>query len=132
VLVRSNGKTPAKQVESIDDYIRGFPKSVQDALEEMRSTIRRAAPEAVEAISYQMPTIKLAGKNLVHFAGYEKHVGFYPLPSGIAAFKQDLAPYVQGKGSVQFPLGRPIPYDLVSRIVAFRVEEILESTGKKM
>ena len=128
----SNTKTPAKQFESIDDYIRGFPKSVQDALEEMRSTIRRAAPEAVEAISYQMPTFKLAGKNLVHFAGYEKHVGFYPLPSGIAAFKQDLAPYVQGKGSVQFPLGRPIPYDLVSRIVAFRVEEILESTGKKM
>lgn len=128
----SNGKTPAKQVESIDDYIRGFPKSVQDALEEMRSTIRRAAPEAAEAISYQMPTFKLAGKNLVHFAGYEKHVGFYPLPSGIAAFKKDLAPYVQGKGSVQFPLDRPIPYDLVSRIVAFRVEEILKSTGKKM
>ena len=132
MLVTSNGKTPAKQVGSIDDYIRGFPKSVQDTLEQMRSTIRRAAPEAVEAISYQMPTFKLAGKNLVHFAGYEKHVGFYPLPSGIAAFKQDLAPYVQGKGSVQFPLGRPIPYDLVSRIVAFRVEEILESTGKKM
>ena len=111
------------QVTTIDEYIRRFPKEVQSLLEEMRQTIRKAAPEAVEAISYQMPTFKLHGRNLVHFAGYTKHIGFYPVPSGIEAFKEELSSYVQGKGSVQFPLNQPIPYDLVSRIVAFRVRE---------
>jgi uncharacterized protein YdhG (YjbR/CyaY superfamily) len=116
-------KTPEMQFATIDEYIRTFPKEVQGLLEEMRQTIRKAAPEAVEAISYRMPTFKLNGRNLAHFAGYKKHIGFYPVPSGIEAFKEELSSYVQGKGSVQFPLNQPIPYDLVSRIVAFRVRE---------
>lgn len=124
-------KTPARQFATIDEYIRAFPKDVQSVLERMRQTIRTAAPEALEAISYQMPTFKLNGKNLVHFAGYERHIGFYPVPSGIEAFKKELSPYVQGKGSAQFPLDQPIPYDLVSRIVAFRVQETLKNLNKK-
>jgi uncharacterized protein YdhG (YjbR/CyaY superfamily) len=118
-------KATAKQFGSIDEYIRTFPAEAQARLQKVRQTIREAAPQAVEAISYQMPTFKLHGKNLVHFAGYKRHIGFYPVPTGVAAFKKELAAYVQGKGSVQFPLDRPLPYDLVKRIVAFRVKEIL-------
>jgi uncharacterized protein YdhG (YjbR/CyaY superfamily) len=120
-------KTATKQFGTIDEYIRTFPPEVQARLQKMRQTIRKAAPQAVEAISYQMPTFKLHGRNLVHFAGYKRHIGFYPVPSGVAAFKKELAPYVQGKGSVQFPLDRPLPYELVKRIVAFRVKETLRS-----
>ena len=112
-----------KQLETIDDYIQGFPTDVQNILEKMRQTIRKAAPEAVEAISYQMPTFKLNGKNLVHFAAFKNHIGFYPIPSGIEAFRRELSPYKQGKGSVQFPLDKPVPYDLVDKIVRFRVKE---------
>jgi len=112
-----------KQFGTIDDYIKTFPKDVQNILEKMRLTIRKAAPEAVEAISYQMPTFKLNGKNLVHFAAFKKHIGFYPIPSGIEAFRRELSPYKQGKGSVQFPVDKPIPYDLVEEIVRFRVKE---------
>ncbi|MGI0024288.1 MAG: iron chaperone [Nitrososphaera sp.] len=97
----------------MDEYIKTFPKDVQGILEKMRQTIRKVAPEATEAISYQMPTFKLNGKNLVHFAAFKNHIGFYPIPSGIEAFKKELSPYKQGKGSVQFPIDRPIPYDLV-------------------
>jgi uncharacterized protein YdhG (YjbR/CyaY superfamily) len=120
-------KTAARQFATIDEYIRTFPPEVQARLQKMRQTIRKAAPQAMEAISYQMPTFKLHGRNLVHFAGYKRHIGFYPVPSGVAAFKKELAPYVQGKGSVQFPLDRPLPYELVKRIVAFRVKEALHS-----
>jgi len=91
----------------------------------MRRTIRRAAPEAEEAISYQIPTFKLNG-NLVHFAAFKKHIGFYPTPTGIEAFKKELSPYEGAKGSVQFPIGKPIPYDLVKKIVIFRRKENLE------
>ncbi|MBP7057109.1 DUF1801 domain-containing protein [Candidatus Gracilibacteria bacterium] len=108
---------------NIDEYIHNFPVPVQQLLQMMRRTIQAAAPQAVEAIAYMMPTFKLNGKNLVHFAGYEHHIGFYPIPSGMAAFKKELAPYKQGKGSVQFPLSEPIPYDLVRKIVLFRVKE---------
>ncbi len=118
-------KAPTKQFGSIDEYIQTFPSEVQARLQKMRQTIRKAAPQAEEAISYQMPTFKLQGRNLVHFAGYKRHIGFYPVPSGVAAFKKELAPYVQGKGSVQFPLDRPLPFELVKRIVAFRVKETL-------
>ncbi|MGI0029855.1 MAG: iron chaperone [Nitrososphaera sp.] len=107
----------------MDEYIKTFPKDVQGILEKMRQTIRKVAPEATEAISYQMPTFKLNGKNLVHFAAFKNHIGFYPIPSGIEAFKKELSPYKQGKGSVQFPIDRPIPYDLVKKIVIFRVKE---------
>ncbi len=89
----------------------------------MRTTIKKAAPGAVEVISYQMPTFKLKGKNLVYFAAFKNHIGFYPVPSGVAAFKKELSPYKQGKGSVQFPFDKPVPYDLVRRIVQFRAKE---------
>jgi uncharacterized protein YdhG (YjbR/CyaY superfamily) len=113
-----------KVSKAVDDYIAGFPPEVQEKLQKLRATIREAAPEAQEAISYQMPTFKLNG-NLVHFAAYKKHIGFYPAPSGIEAFKEALAPYPTSKGAIQFPLDEPIPYDLVSKIVAFRVKENL-------
>lgn len=109
---------------NIDEYISTFPDDVQAKLEKIRSVIRKAAPEAVERISYQMPTFFLHG-NLVHFAAYKRHIGFYPAPSGIKAFERELSKYKWAKGSVQFPLDREIPYDLISRIVAFRVKENL-------
>ena len=108
---------------SIDDYIAGFPPEVQTVLREMRAVIGTAAPNATETISYAMPTFDLNGHHLVHFAGFKKHVGFYPVPSGIEAFKDELAPYKSGKGSAQFPLGQPLPTDLIRRIVEFRVAE---------
>jgi uncharacterized protein YdhG (YjbR/CyaY superfamily) len=112
---------------SIDEYIAGFPPETQKALEELRALIKASAPDATEKISYAMPTFDLNGHHLVHFAGYEKHVGFYPTGSGVEAFKEELKPYKSGKGSVQFPLGQPLPTDLIRRIVEFRVEE---NTGK--
>jgi uncharacterized protein YdhG (YjbR/CyaY superfamily) len=112
-----------KQPDTIDEYVKTFPESVQAVLEKMRQTIRKAAPDAVEAISYQMPTFKLNSKNLVHFAAFKNHIGFYPIPSGIEAFKKELSPYKQGKGSVQFPLDKPVPYGLVKKIVVFRAKE---------
>src|ERR1044072_2410192 len=101
--------TPPTQFESIDRYIATFPEEVQKVLQKIRQTIQQAAPEATEAFSYQMPTFKLKGKNLVHFAGWKKHIGFYPVPTAVAAFHKELAPYKQAKGSVQFPLDQPIP-----------------------
>ena len=103
-------------------YIAGFPEATQRLLEEMRRTIREAAPEAEEKISYGIPTYTL-GRNLAHFAGYEHHIGFYPGPSGIKAFEKELAAYKMAKGSVQFPLDKPLPLRLVHRIVQYRVEE---------
>jgi len=111
---------------NIDEYIAGFPPGVQEILEKVRMTIREAAPDAEEAIKYQIPTFTLNG-NLVHFAAFPKHIGFYPTPAGMEAFKDELSVYKGAKGSVQFPLDQPIPFDLISRIVAFRVKE---STGK--
>lgn len=116
--------TSKKQFQTIDEYIATFPENVQDILQEIRKVIRGAAPDAEEAISYGMPTFKLNG-NLVHFAAYEKHIGFYPAPSGIEAFKEELSTYKGGKGSVQFPIDKPLPLDLVEKIVIFRVEENL-------
>lgn len=108
--------------KDIDQYIAGFPPDIQAILQQIRQTVHEAAPDAQETISYQMPTFTLHG-NLVHFAAFSKHIGFYPVPSGIEAFKEELAVYKQGKGSVQFPLNQPIPYDLIRRIVLFRVQE---------
>ncbi len=118
--------TSKKQFRTIDEYIKTFPNDVQSILEKMRQTIKEAAPEAVEAISYQIPTFKLNGKNLVHFAAFKNHIGFYPTSSGIEAFKKELSQYKGAKGSVQFPIEEPIPYDLVEKIVIFRVKENLE------
>jgi len=114
-----------KKPSTIDEYLASFPDDVQGILERMRQTIKKAAPTAVETISYQMPTFKLNGKNLVHFAAFKHHIGFYPIPSSITAFQKELSVYKQGKGSVQFPLEKPMPYDLVKRIVLFRVNETL-------
>jgi uncharacterized protein YdhG (YjbR/CyaY superfamily) len=119
-----------KSHQDIDEYIAGFPSDVQVKLEKLRATIRQAAPEAQEKISYQMPTFFLEG-NLVHFAAYKNHVGFYPTPSGIEHFKEPLSVYKGAKGSVQFPLDQPIPYELVSKIVLFRVQENLAKAAAK-
>lgn len=108
---------------SIDEYIAEFPPDTQRVLGELRALIRELAPAATETISYAIPTFDLGGTHLVHFAGYEKHVGLYPAPSGMEAFKEDLKPYKTGKGSVQFPLGEPLPIDLIRRIVEFRLGE---------
>jgi uncharacterized protein YdhG (YjbR/CyaY superfamily) len=116
--------------ESIDGYISEFPRETQKALEELRALVKAAAPDATETISYAIPTFDLNGHHLVHFAGYAKHIGFYPVPSGLEAFKEELKPYKQGKGSVQFPLDRPLPTDLIRRIVEFRVEENIRKTSK--
>lgn len=117
--------SPRTKFENIDDYIVTFPENVREILEKMRKVIKDAAPEAQEAISYGMPTFKLNG-NLVHFAAYKKHIGFYPTSSGIAAFKDEISQYKYAKGSVQFPLDKSIPYDLVRKIVVFRVKENME------
>jgi uncharacterized protein YdhG (YjbR/CyaY superfamily) len=116
--------------ENIDEYIAGFPADVQEILQKVRSTIRKAAPEAEEAIKYRMPTFTLNG-NLVHFAAFKNHIGFYPVPSGIEQFKKELSVYQQGKGSVQFPLDKPIPFALISKIVAFRVKENLSKANAR-
>ena len=108
-----------------------FPDEIQAILQRLRQTIHKAAPEATEAISYQMPTFKLNG-NLVHFAAFKSHIGFYPVPSGIEAFREELEPYIKGKGTIQFPLDKPIPYDLVEKTVEFRVKENLAKKRAKV
>jgi uncharacterized protein YdhG (YjbR/CyaY superfamily) len=113
-----------KQFNTIDEYIDTFPDNVQVLLQELRLTIRESAPEAEETINYQIPTFRLNG-NLVHFAAYKKHIGFYPAPSGIDNFKEELSPYALSKGAVRFPIDAPIPLQLVSKIVEFRVKEQL-------
>jgi uncharacterized protein YdhG (YjbR/CyaY superfamily) len=112
---------PAK-VGSVDEYIASFDGEVRERLEGIRVVIKRAAPEAVEKISYGMPAYKMR-KILVYFAAHKSHIGFYPTPSATGAFKEELAPYEAGKGSIIFPNDEPIPYDLIRRIVEFRVRE---------
>ncbi len=115
-----------KQLKTVDEYISAFPKEVQDILKRIRSTIRESAPKAEEAISYGIPAFSLNGRGLVYFGAWKNHIGFYPTPSGIEAFKKELALFKQEKGSVQFPLDKPISYSLVKKIVRYRVTEILE------
>ncbi|HRW99232.1 MAG TPA: DUF1801 domain-containing protein [Cyclobacteriaceae bacterium] len=110
------------KAENIDDYMLQFPKDIQKLLKQMRSTIKKAAPKAEEAMKYGIPTFVLNG-NLVHFAAYKNHVGFYPAPSGLLAFKKEIARYKSSKGAVQFPIEEPLPLDLISKIVKFRVVE---------
>jgi len=123
----NNMATPRKQFKTIDEYIATFPKNVQEILEKLRSVIRESAPKAQEAINYGIPTFKLNG-NLVHFAAFKNHIGFYPTPSAIVAFKKELSQYEQAKGSVQFPIDKPIPLDIVKEIVKFRVKENLDNS----
>jgi uncharacterized protein YdhG (YjbR/CyaY superfamily) len=123
-------KVIQKVPESINDYIASFPPDVQAILEKVRATIRKAAPEAEEAIKYRLPTFVLNG-NLVHFGAFKKHIGFYATPTGNKKFRAELAPYQGAKGSVQFPLDKPIPLGLVSKMVKFRVQENLERASAK-
>ncbi len=116
--------------QTIDEYIAGFPPDIQEILEKVRATIREAAPDAEETINYQIPTFTLEG-NLVHYAAFKKHIGFYPAPSGIEKFGEELSKYEGAKGSVKFPLEQPIPYDLIGEIVKFRVGENLAKAGAK-
>jgi len=116
--------------ESIDEYISRFPPEVQEKLQRIRAVIREHAPAAQEKISYQMPTFYLHG-NLVHFAAFKKHIGFYPTPTGVAEFQAELSKYKGAKGSVQFPLDQEPPYDLIARIVEFRVKENLTVASDK-
>lgn len=111
-----------KGFTSIDDYIKTFPKDVQAILQGLRAAIRAMAPEAGETISYGIPTFTLNG-NLVHFAAYKKHIGFYPTSSGIRAFKKELSPYKCSTGTVQFAIDRPLPLELIGKIVKFRIGE---------
>ncbi|MGA9048489.1 MAG: DUF1801 domain-containing protein [Dehalococcoidia bacterium] len=116
------------QYKTIDEYIKGFQPNIQNILQKLRQAIREAAPEAAEVISYHIPAFKQNGI-LVYFAAYKNHIGFYPTSSGIDAFKEELAPYRWSKGTVQFPLDKPIPFDLIKKIVAFRVKEQLKKKG---
>lgn len=116
--------------ENIDQYIAGFPEAIQERLQKIRATIRKAAPRAEEAIKYGMPTFTLNG-NLVHFAAFKNHIGFYPAPRAIEEFKQELSAYEGSKGTVRFPLDRPIPLTLIGKIVKFRVKENLEKAAAK-
>lgn len=109
---------------TVDDYIGQFHSDVRERLETVRRTIRELAPDAEESMAYGMPAYKLRGKPLVYFAGYKNHIGFYATPNGHEAFKTEFAKYKQGKGSVQFPLDRLLPIDLVRRVVRFRIEQI--------
>lgn len=116
---------------TIDEYIMQFPIEVQEKLKTLRKVIKEAAPEAEEKISYKMPTFTLHG-NLVHFAGYKNHIGFYPAPSGIEAFKEELSKYKGAKGSVQFPIKEPLPYELIIKIVEYRVIENVRKAEEKL
>jgi len=115
---------------TIDEYIQQFSAEVQAILEELRKVIKDSAPKAEEKISYQMPTFYLYG-NLVHFAAFKNHIGFYPAPTGIEAFKQELSVYKGAKGSVQFPINKPLPYELISEIVKYRVAENIRKAKEK-
>ena len=112
-----------KKPENIDDYIAEFPDATREYLNQIRDLIRSLAPESTESISYAIPTFSLNGKYLVYFAGFKNHVGLYPTPVGMEAFKEDLAGYKTGKGSVQFPLKEPLPVDLITKIVKYRIAE---------
>lgn len=117
--------------KDIDDYIAGFPGEVQDMLQQIRAAIQKVVPGAQEDIKYAIPTFVLNGKNLVHFAAFKHHIGFYPTPTGIESFKKELSKYKQGKGSVQFPLDQPMPLKLITEIVKFNVARNAEAAGKK-
>ncbi len=127
-MANSIKRVPAK---TIDEYIADFPDEIKARLQEIRSTIRKAAPQADETINYAIPTFTLNG-NLVHFAGFKNHIGFYPAPSGIEAFRKELSVYEGAKGSVQFPLDKPLPLALVTKIVKFRVKENLDKASAKV
>src|SRR5688500_16716772 len=120
--------TKSIPAQNIDEYIAGFPENTQKILQQVRATIKKAAPDAEEKISYGIPTFTLNNTYLVYFAGYKNHIGFYPTPTGGETFKKELSIYKTGKGSVQFPLNKPMPLDLITKIVKYRVKENLQKT----
>lgn len=124
--MKINPSTP----EDVDEYIASFPLDIRELLERIRSVIRKAAPDAQETIKYRIPTFTLKG-NLVHFAAFKKHIGFYPTPTGTEKFQKELSLYKSGKGSIRFPLDKPIPFALISKIVKFRVKENLKKAKEK-
>jgi len=117
--------------KSIDEYILQYPKEIQEILQRLRKVIKESAPTATEKISYRMPTFVLEG-NLVHFAAYPNQIGFYPTPNGIDTFKQELSGYKTSKGAIQFPIETPIPYELITQIVKFRVAENKSKAKEKV
>ncbi|MFZ5552149.1 MAG: iron chaperone [Bacteroidota bacterium] len=118
------------KVKNIDDYIAHFPEKTQKLLQQVRTTIKKAAPKAEEAISYAIPTFRLYGKNLVHFAGYNHHIGFYPGAAVVANFKKEISGYKNAKGSIQFPLDKPMPLSLITKITEFRIKQNEEKAKK--
>ena len=118
--------------KNTDDYIKSFPKDVRQRLEQIRTIIKNTAPDAEESISYAMPAYKLNGKPLVYFAAFKNHIGFYATPSGHSEFAKELSKYKQGKGSVQFPLDKPLPLGLITKIVKFRVKENLQKSIREV
>ena len=116
---------------SIDEYISNFPEETQKMLEEIRRTIQAAAPDAWEKISYQIAAFELNGKNLIHFAGWKNHISLYPIPSGNEAFNKEVSQYAAGKGTLKFPLDKPMPLKLISKIVKLRIADNLEKAGIK-
>lgn len=121
----------SKEFKTIDEYIALFPADVKARLNEFRDFIRKLVPEAEETISYKMPTFKTNGKNLAYFAGYKSHIGFYPFPSGIEMFQKLASEYKTSKGTVQFPHDKPIPYDLVKKVIEYRVKENKEKAKQE-
>ncbi|MEP7219508.1 MAG: DUF1801 domain-containing protein [Bacteroidota bacterium] len=121
-------KTSQSAPKSIDEYNAGFPKEIRDILEEIRLTIRKAAPDAEETIKYQMPTFTLNG-NLIHFAAFKKHIGMYPVPRDVEKFRDELSACDGEKNTVRFPFDKPIPFDLIRRIIEFRVKRIMEKSA---
>lgn len=119
-----------KSITNVDEYIAAFPGDVQKKLQQVRQTIKKAAPDAEECIGYGIPTYKLNG-NLVHFGGFKNHIGFYPTPRGLAEFEKELSQYKGAKGSVQFPLDKPMPLDLIKRITLYRIKVSGDTTKKK-
>lgn len=116
----------------IDKYLNVFPKDTQVVLQKIRNSIRKAAPNATETISYGIPTFKLNGKNLVHFAAFKNHYSFFPTSSGVEAFKNELKEYKISKGTIQFPIDKPLPFDLLTKIVEFRRNEVLEKKKRRL
>lgn len=116
---------------SVDEYIAGFSKNIQTVLQQIRATVKKAVPGATEAITYAMPTFVLDGRNLAHFAAFKNHIGFYPAPTGIESFEKELSRYKTGRGSVQFPLDRPMPVALITKIVKFNAGRNAERAAKK-
>ena len=124
-------KNQQQAPRDIDEYMAGFPKEVQEILQKIRMTIRKAAPRAEETISYKIPTFNLNGHYLIYFAAYKKHIALYPAPIGAPEFEEEISPYVSGKGTLQFPLDKPIPYKLITKIVKFRARENLARAQAK-